>query len=250
MMMTAKSLRLSLALALSAPLMLAACSDEASDAATTGAALAPIDPPAGTSWTETITVSSEGGYVMGNPAAPIKLIEYASHTCGACANFAQTGKPTLKNKYVASGVVSFEQREVFLNFYDVVIATLVQCGPKEQMQALSDEVWQNHSEVMGNIQANQQATEAAAQLPKNQQFVFVAEATGLLDFFAARGLSKDQARACLADADKIEATAKSVEAVSKAAGVTGTPTFVLNGKKLDVNSWAGVEPLLQRAGAR
>lgn len=250
-MMTAKSFRFSFALALAAPLMLAGCSDEPSDgAATSGEALPAIAAPEGTSWTETITVSDAGGYVMGNPAAPIKLIEYASHTCGACANFAQTGKPTLKNKYVASGVVSFEQREVYLNFYDVLIATIVQCGPKEQMQALSDEVWQNHSEVMGNIQANQQAAEAAANLPKNQQYAFVAEATGLLDFFAARGVSKDQARSCLADADKIEAQAKAVEAVSKADGVTGTPTFLLNGRKLDVNGWAGVEPLLQRAGAR
>jgi protein-disulfide isomerase len=46
--------------------------------------------------------------MIGNPDAPLKLVEYASHTCGACATFAATGKPAIKDKYVSTGVVSFE----------------------------------------------------------------------------------------------------------------------------------------------
>jgi hypothetical protein len=85
---------LSLPLLALAPLMLAACDDAATidGAAASGEALPAIAAPAGTKWADTVTVTPEGGYQIGNPEAPIKLVEYASHTCGACANFAKTGK--------------------------------------------------------------------------------------------------------------------------------------------------------------
>lgn len=240
-----------LGLLAAAPLALAACGDDAAPGEVAeGEALPAVTAPPGTSWSDTVTVTPEGGYMIGNPDAPLKLIEFASHTCGACANFAVTGKQPLKNKYVASGVVSFEQREVFLNPYDIVIATMTQCGAKEQMQPLSDEVWQNLEAVFTGLQGNPAAVQAASALPPAERFGKIAEVTGLIDFFAARGLSADQARTCLADTAKIEAMVKSSEEQAKEVGVTGTPTFVLNGKKLDVNQWPQLEPLLQRAGAR
>ncbi len=240
-----------LSLLAAAPLALAACGDEAATGdVASGEALPAVAAPAGTSWTETVTVTPEGGFLLGNPDAPLKLIEFASHTCGHCATFSITGKQPLKSKYVASGVVSFEQREIFLNSFDIVIAAMTQCGAKEQMQPLSDEVWQNLQQVIEGTQANPAAMEAASSLPAGQRLAGVAQASGLLDFFAARGLSADQARACLADTAKIEAMVKASEAQATEAGVTGTPTFVLNGKKLDVNTWEMLEPILQRAGAR
>jgi protein-disulfide isomerase len=240
-----------LGLLAAAPLALAACGDDAAPGEVAeGEALPAVMAPPGTSWSDTVTVTPEGGYMIGNPDAPLKLVEYASHTCGACANFAVNGKQPLKSKYIASGVVSFEQREIFLNPFDIVIATMTQCGAKEQMQPLSDEVWQNLEAVFTGLQGNPAAVQAASALPPAERFGKIAEVTGLLDFFAARGLSADQARTCLADTAKIEAMVKASEAQAKEVGVTGTPTFVLNGKKLDVNQWPQLEPLLQRAGAR
>ncbi len=234
-----------------APLMLAACDDAATaDGAASGEALPAIAAPAGTKWADTVTVTPEGGYMIGNPDAPIKLVEYASHTCGACAAFAKTGKEPLKNKYVASGVVSFEQREAFLNQFDVVIASLAQCGAKEQFQPLSDQVWQNLETVFAGLQGNPQAVQAASALPLNQRFVVLGETTGLIEFFAARGLSADQARSCLADTAKIEALVKTVEVNNEKDKIAGTPTFFINGKKFDGTAWEVLEPALQRAGAR
>jgi len=241
-----------LALGAALSLALAACNEttQVEGDAAAGEPIAAIPAPEGETWLDTVSVTPEGGYLVGNPDAPLKLIEYASHTCGACAMFANTGKPALKEDYIATGRVSFEQREVFLNTFDVMIATMAQCGPKEQMQPLSDQVWQNLPSVMETIQSNPEAINAASELPLEQRFVALAQATGLIDFFAARGLSADQARECLADAEKIDAMVKNAETQAQAAGVTGTPTFVLNGRKLDASQWNGVEPALQRAGAR
>ncbi len=243
---------LSFPLLVLAPLALAACDDAATadGGVASGEPLPTIAAPAAAKWVDTVTITPEGGYMIGNPDAPLKLVEYASHTCGHCATFAQTGKPVLKDKYVPTGVVSFEQREVFLNPFDLVIAGLAQCGAKEQMQPLSDQVWGNLDQVFAGLQGNPEAVQAAGQLPVNQRFARIAEVTGLLEFFAARGLSADQGRACLSDAARIEALVKNTEENSTKDNITGTPTFFLNGEKLDVNAWSQLEPLLQRAGAR
>lgn len=234
-----------------APLALAACAEtEGGDGATSGEPLPAIAAPAGTTWADTVTVTPEGGYQIGNPDAPIKLIEYASHTCGACANFAATGKPALKDKYVASGVVSFELRNLVRDPIDLSIATLVRCGAKENMQPLSDQAWAALNDIFASVQANQAVYEAAASQPVNQRFVTIAQAAGLIDFFAARGLSADQSRACLADTAKVEAIANASNTQSTELKINATPTFILNGQKLDVTQWPQLEPLLQRAGAR
>lgn len=243
---------LSLPLLALAPLMLAACDDAATTdgAIAAGEPLPTVAPPAGQSWADVVTVTPEGGYMVGNPDAPLKLVEYASHTCGHCATFAKTGKPVIKDKYVPTGVVAFELREVFLNSFDLMFAALTQCGAKEQMQPLSDQVWQNLDEVFAGIQGNPQAVQAADSLPLNQRFVVLAQSTGVLEFFAARGLSADQGRACLSDTARLEALDKITKANADKDKITGTPTFFLNGKRMEGTTWEVIEPQLQRAGAR
>ena len=241
----------SLAIAAPLALALAACGGEAEggEATLTSDPIADIAAPEGTTWGGTTTISEQSGYVVGNPDAPIKLVEYASHTCGACANFSTTAKPELKS-YIESGVVSFEHRQLIRNSFDLVIATMVQCGSKESMQPLSDQAWTSFNEVMAGIQANPEGMNATGDLPPNQRFVKIAELGGLTDFFAARGLSADQANACLADTDTIQKIADASDKQAKELGVTATPTFFLNDVKLEENSWDKLEPLLQRAGAR
>ncbi len=239
-----------IAIACVSPLALAACAGEAEDSTASGEAIAAIDAPAGTSWTETVTISDEGGYVLGNPDAPLKLVEYASHTCGACAQFSMTGKPPLKDQYVARGVVSFEQRNLVRDPIDLSIATLVRCGTKENMQPLSDQAWTSLNDIFKNVQDNSAQYEAAGNLPVEQRFIAIAEAAGLIEFFSARGLSADQSRTCLADTDKIEAIAEASNAQAQELNVNSTPTFFLNGRQLEERSWAQLEPVLQRAGAR
>ncbi|MEM7780567.1 MAG: thioredoxin domain-containing protein [Pseudomonadota bacterium] len=240
----------SLRLALAAPLALAlAACDETTDDTSGGELLEAIAAPEGTDWNSTVTISEEQGYVVGNPDAPLKLVEYASHTCPACASFAINGKPSLK-EYIATGNVSFEQQEVFLNTFDVVIAGLAMCGPDERYQALSDEVWVNLGAVQQGLGRDQAGLQAANALELDQRFVRIAEVSGLLDFFAARGVSADQGRACLGDADAMQALVERVSTQASEVNIQGTPTFFLNGNRVEGISWDDIEPQLQRRGAR
>ncbi|MEQ5788595.1 thioredoxin domain-containing protein [Erythrobacter sp. NFXS35] len=240
-----------LGLLAAAPLALAGCDDAAAPGGVaSGEPLPAVAAPEGTSWANTVTVTPEGGYMIGNPDAPLKLVEYASHTCGACANFAATAKPALKEKYIPTGNVSFELRNLVRDPIDLTIATLVRCGAKENMQPLSDQAWASLNDIFAQVDANQALYQSAGSQPVDQRFITIAQSAGLIDYFAARGLSADQSRACLADTEAVEAIAEASQNQAEELGINATPTFLLNGKKLDVNSWDQLEPLLQRAGAR
>lgn len=232
-------------------LALAACNgaEETADPLE-GEPLAAIPAPDGQEWAEMVTVTEYDGYLVGNPDAPLKLVEYASHTCGACAYFSMNGAGPLKKDYVSTGVVSLELRNLVRDPIDLVIATLVRCGQPENMPALADQAWASLEEIFATVNRNGAALDAATQLPPDQRFVAIAEAAGLIDFFAARGLSSEQARTCLADSERVQAIAARSQQQAQELNVTGTPTFFLNGQRLDANQWQAIEPILQRAGAR
>ncbi len=238
-------------LAAAAPvaLALAACGDSAEDGAPTGEPLAPIAAPAGASWVETAAVTPEDGYRIGNPNAPLKLLEYASHTCPACAAFSTTGAAEL-DEYVAKGIVSYEIRNQIHNPVDLTLAILARCGEPSAFHPLANQVWANLPAVMTRAQQDQAALRAAIQAPVAARFQGSAEAAGLLEFFAARGISRDQALQCLADTGKAQQIAEASQSQADELQITGTPSFFLNGRSVEPTSWAALEPLLQAAGAR
>ena len=244
-----------LAFAAGLALAVSGCNDaaETADAGTApidGEPIAAIPAPEGTSWVDTGSKTAEGGFLLGNPDAPLKLVEYASHTCGACANFSANGAAPLTEDYVSTGRVSYEIRTLLRDPLDVTIDVLAQCGAPESFHALSDQAWAALPTFGEALQNNGAAYEAAMNAAPEQRFVTLAQAAGLIDFFAARGLSEDQARQCLSDTAKIQQIADTSQRSADGDQVTGTPTFFLNGRRLDENTWPALEPILQQAGAR
>lgn len=234
-------------------LALVACGNKDEGAAATapsGEPIAKIAAPAGQTWADTYTATPEGGYRMGNPNAPIKLVEYGALSCSHCAEFAEKSAAELRDNFVASGRVSYEVRFFMLNALDVPATLLATCGSPEATLPLAEQFWGWQSNMFTSLQANEAILNNASQLPPEQRFAAIARAGGMDGFFASRGIAADQAKACLADTAK---ATKLVEASNKAGqelNITGTPTFFLNGAKLDTNTWEGVKVLLEKAGAR
>ncbi|QKG70279.1 DsbA family protein [Erythrobacter mangrovi] len=245
-----KSFRFALAAPLA--LALAACGSGADDTASLeGDAIAAIPAPEGTQWIDKAVATPDGGTLVGNPDAPLKLIEYGSLTCPTCARFSIEGSDELLNDYVNSGRVSFELRQFAIHGpIDLLLGRLTNCGPVEAIVPLSDQVWKSHEAIMQPLTSNQAAFQAAMERPIEQRFVVAAQQMGYLDFFAQRGISEDQARQCLADVPAIEKAAADTQKYATEFKINGTPTFVLNGKTVEANTWAALEPILQRAGAR
>ncbi|BBC72309.1 protein-disulfide isomerase [Altererythrobacter sp. B11] len=231
---------------------LAACgsSDETAEGAPPKSEpIAAIPAPQGTSWTEVAAVTPEGGYREGKPDAPIKLVEYASHTCPHCSDFAAESAEGLE-KMVASGVVSYELRNQIHDPLDLTIALLARCNGPEAFHPLTRQAWSSLQEIYGTAQSNAQAMQSAMQAQDDSRFQRMAEAAGLIDFFAARGISREKAQQCLANTQEAREIVERSNTQSDELAVTGTPTFFINGKRIEGTTWEILEPALQQAGAR
>jgi protein-disulfide isomerase len=243
--------RLALAL-VAAPLALglAACSQN-EGAAANGEPIAKIAPPAGKTWAEVVTKTPEGGYLMGNPEAPIKLVEFAALSCSHCAEFAETASAELRDDFVASGRVSHELRLFMLNALDMPAALLVTCGAPEAVPGLSDQFWGWQGTMFENLQKADQAQMKAIETQQPPaSFVSLARVTGMDDFITSRGIAADQAAACLADTDKATQLARQTQDSGAKYEITGTPTFMINGEKVEQNTWPALKTRLQEMGAR
>lgn len=233
-------------------LLLAACSGGGEG--NSGAPAAPVaaaPAPAGQSWTETVTRTAEG-YMMGNPNAPIKLVEYGARTCPTCAAFAHDGFGPLTQNYVASGKVSFEFRDFMVHGpSDIALALVGTCGSDATFFPILEQQYANQEQFLNRLQALTPAQQQALQgQSPGRQAAALAEAMGAIDFVKARGVAEPQARACLADQAKFAAIIKPTETAGAAGTVTGTPTFLINGEVVpNTLSWAQLEPALKRAGA-
>lgn len=233
---------------------LASCKKEEAkgvDAVVSDKAFPNVPAPAGKTWADVVSATPEGGYRMGNPDAPIKVVEFGALSCSHCAEFAEKGFGKLRDQYVNSGRVSVELRLFMLNALDVPAALLATCGSPEAVIPLSEQFWTWQPNMFENLQkAGQPQLDAAGSLPANQRYGAVAKLAGMTDFFAARGLSLDQGAACLADSAKAEKLAEQTRIAGEKYKVEGTPTFYINGNNLGSMAWEAFEPVIQRAGAR
>lgn len=241
-----------IAIGLAAAMTLASCggSESGSNTTTPVAPVAGTAAPAGTQWTDTVEKTAEGGFRMGNPAAPIKLIEYGSRTCGHCAAFATSGMEPLK-AYIAAGKVSFEFRDFLLNPIDLGAALLGQCAGPAPFFAIMDQMYEQQATLLSNgpKEGDPFLQQVEAMAPA-QRTAALAEKFGYLAFVQQRGVPEAKARQCLADQGAIDALVKGNEAAQKEYNIPGTPTFILNGKVLEnTGTWPQVEAALKAAGA-
>lgn len=236
-----------------APLALVACSKSDTTSGTPAAPASPVaavSAPAGQHWTDTVSQTKEG-YVMGNPAAPIKLVEYGSRLCPTCGALAREGYQPLTSTYVDSGKVSFEFREFLVHgALDVPPTLLGNCVDKAAFFPLLEQMYANQQSFLDKIQAAPPAVQQQIQTAKPvDAFRLMAETMGLIDFVKQRGIPEAKARQCLADQGQIDRWTKQTQDKSADGTVTGTPTLILNGKKVDAITWGQLEPLLKAAGA-
>lgn len=240
----------SILIAASATLALAACGGGDSNEVPKGEPIAKIAPPAGKIWSETVVKTEAGGFKMGNPDAKLQLIEYGAITCPGCAQFANESTEELK-KIVDTGVVAMEFRPFLVHgVQDIPGFLLSQCSGPEAFYPLSEALFADQPNWLGKMAGITEAEQqAAAKMTPAEVSTFLGTRMGLIEFVQQRGISADQAKACLADSKAIDALIKLTEQGGKD-GVTGTPYFTLNGAPLNVGAWTQVKSKLVEAGAR
>jgi protein-disulfide isomerase len=236
-----------------AALALAGCdkgADNTAGSANAAGPAAPVPPPAGKDWTQVVTTTPEGGFLMGNPNAKVKLVEYLSLTCPHCKEFEEKGFPNLRDEYVKKGTVSLEVRNYVRDFVDMTATLVSRCGGPDPYFPMTQQIFEQQSQIFDKLQAVSPAEQQRLQgLSPAEQFKAVAALTGIDQFAKQRGVPQAKLDACLSDKAAVD---KLVDMQQKAntMQIPGTPAFFLNGALLqNVGTWEQLEPELKAAGA-
>ena len=152
---------------------------------------------------------TKGDRILGNPDAPITIVEYASLTCPHCAHFANDVLPELKKKWIDPGKVKLVFRDFPLDEPALRAAMIARCAPPERFYAYVDTFFAAQDKwVMAR-----DYREALARLVK------------------LGGMSQNEFENCLKDTALENKIVEGRLVASKELDVGSTPTFFINGTK-------------------
>lgn len=199
-------------------------------------------------WTATVTKTAAGAYVLGNPAAPVKLVEYASYSCPHCAAFAAESGAVLKGRMIKSGSTSLEVRNYIRDAPDLAAAIVARCTGPKRFFPTSDAIFtQQPLWLPRAIDFQQDNALRLAGYSDLARLRAIADGSGLSGIGRAAGLTDAALDACFAD----QAEVNRIIAMTQAAtGITGTPGFLVNGKHVNIFTWTGLQPILRAHGAK
>jgi protein-disulfide isomerase len=150
---------------------------------------------------------------MGNANAPVTVVEYASVSCTHCATWNKEVFPAFKAKYVDTGKVRYVFREFITAPPQLAAAgfLLARCAGEDKYFGVLDQVFHAQDEIFrtGDIR------------------------TPLVAIAAQAGMNEQQLNACVGDEKELNALNARVDKWVSTAKVTSTPTFDINGKRLE-----------------
>ncbi|MBV9996021.1 MAG: DsbA family protein [Caulobacteraceae bacterium] len=150
---------------------------------------------------------------LGNPNAKVTVIEYASLGCPHCAHWNNEVFPAFKAKYIDTGKVRYVLREFLTGDPGIASAgfLLARCAGKDKYFQVVDAVFHEEADLL----------ESQDNGAKRDRLVRIAESAGL---------TEPQFQACITDDKALTALNDRSERYGKQNNISGTPTFVINGK--------------------
>lgn len=146
---------------------------------------------------------------LGDPNAPVTVIEYASMTCSHCARFHNEVYRPFKAKYIDTGKVRFILREYPLDSLATAGFIVARCGSKMRYFPTVDILFDHQ-----------------------QEWAFVSNPVdAMFNLVKQTGLTRQQYDACLSNQKMLDDVNAVHDRASKEFGVHSTPTFFINGKK-------------------
>ena len=209
---------------------------------------APVPAPNNGDWSTIVTSTPEGGFLMGNPNAKVKLVEFGSMTCPHCAEFEEQGGKALIDNYVKKGLVSWEFRNFVRDPFDMTATLLARCGGEANFFGMTRTLFHDQKNWVGKIQAADPAQlEGLQTMPVAQQFSTIADLAGLKTFAAQRGVPRAKAEQCLANQQATDQLVQ-MNADAGSYNIPGTPAFLINNSLVEnAATWELLEPKIKEA---
>jgi protein-disulfide isomerase len=176
----------------------------------------------------TVDTSGVVDMALGDPDAPVTIVEYSSFTCPHCATFNQGVFRQLKENYVETGEVHYIKREVYFDAYGLWAALVARCGGPERYHGVVEMLYQDQREWAGSSDG-----------------AVVAE--NLRRIGRRAGMDNNQLDACLADRDKATALMEVYRVNAEEFGIRSTPSFVINGETFGNMAYADFEAAIAEA---
>jgi protein-disulfide isomerase len=167
---------------------------------------------AGACQVKPITVSADD-FVVGDAKAPLTLVEYYSQTCSHCADFHKQTFPKLNEAYIKTGVVRLVLRDFQRNQVDLAASVVGRCMGQAQFLPFTHLLLEEQETWL--LRADQDVRQ------------------GLKDMAKRAGMSGDAFEACMKKEAEAKKLADALEQTAKDNCIDGTPTLILNGKKLE-----------------
>jgi protein-disulfide isomerase len=189
-------------------------------------------------WTHVVSPTPAGGFLMGNPKAKVKLVEFGSMTCPHCREFDEVAVPQLLSKYVKTGDLSWEFRNYVRDAFDVTASLIARCDGASRFFPLTSGLYAEQEKWIAKIQQTpQEKLQPIHDLPPSQQFVALAKVAGFQDWAAAHGLPVAKSTQCLSNEKSVnELVQIASDATKQFPDFKGTPAFVINGTMVDFGS--------------
>jgi len=160
--------------------------------------------------TQTADLPNPAGMSLGDPNAPVKVEEFSDFQCPYCAQFALNAQAGFIEKYVKTGKVYFTYIPFsFIGPESVRAAEAAYCAADQ------NKFWEFHDTLFKN-----QGGENTGVFSDNK----------LIGFAQKTGLNMAEFRSCF-DSGKYKEKVQTDLNDGKARGVTGTPSFIVNGQK-------------------
>jgi protein-disulfide isomerase len=245
-------MRISILFLASAALLATACNAEkgaANNISGPEVTAAAVPAPNNGDWSTIVAKTAEGGFVMGNPNAKVKLVEFGSLTCPHCAEFEEQGGKALVDNYVKKGLVSWEFRNFVRDPFDMTATLLARCGGEASFFGLTRNLFSDQRDWVGKISAADQAKMQALQsMPPAQQVSTIADLGGLKQYASMRGVPRAKGEQCLANEAEINKLVQMNSDAVSTYNIPGTPTFLINGTVVDKTAtWELLEPKIKEA---
>jgi protein-disulfide isomerase len=148
---------------------------------------------------------------MGNPKAPVLMVEYAAPSCPHCARFDQDVFPLLKKQYIDTGKVYYVFRVFPLRPADIAVESMARCLPADNYFQFIDLMFRNQEKW-------------------DPEYGITDTHAALVDMGRIAGMSAEQVDTCIGNqAEQKRAQDVGQEAATKYS-INGTPSFIINGE--------------------